>query len=147
VRGARVVQSRSRWTAQAGGARRYTNREAGKPLFVSVLMYLDGTWPDAFHAETLILDEAAQVGLAVRPKGGRLLLMDQDCPHRISSPSSTADRPRYSLVWKSVWFPRTALDGTPSPTPVPGLCRPEWGLPSTIGTAADTFAVPVIPQL
>ena len=36
---------------------RYTNREEGKPLYVSVLIYLDEDWPDELHAETLVLDE------------------------------------------------------------------------------------------
>ena len=89
--------------------------------------------------------QAAQVGVTVRPKGGRLLLMDQDCPHRISSPSALADRPRYSMVWKAVFFPRHLLDFGALPAEgIPGLCRPEWGPASSIGTCADVFAVPAL---
>ncbi len=82
----------------------------------------------------------------------RVVLMDQDMPHRISAPSRAANgAPRYSLVWKMVWFERT--DATLSDTlrnaeatragskagaskgrrkraaaaNAPGLCRPEWG--------------------
>lgn len=129
------------WLEQYGW---YTNREAGKPLFVSVLIYLDEHWPDALHAETIVSDEDAQVGLSVRPKGGRLLLMDADTPHRISMPSELADRPRYSLVWKAVFFPRSALAlSAEGQDPLPGLCRPEWGAPTLLGTTADVFAVPV----
>ena len=43
------------------------------------------------------------VGVVVRPKRGRALLMDQDVLHRVSAPSASAEgRPRYSLVWKLV---------------------------------------------
>ena len=43
------------------------------------------------------------VGLVVRPKRGRAVLMDQDVLHRVSAPSAAAGgRPRYSLVWKLV---------------------------------------------
>ena len=45
----------------------------------------------------------AGVGLVVRPKRGRAVLMDQDILHRVSAPSAAAGgRPRYSLVWKLV---------------------------------------------
>lgn len=43
------------------------------------------------------------VGLVVRPKRYRAVLMDQDVLHRVSAPSAAAGgRPRYSLVWKLV---------------------------------------------
>ncbi len=43
------------------------------------------------------------VGVMVRPKRGRAVLMDQDVLHRVSAPSASAEgRPRYSLVWKLV---------------------------------------------
>ena len=43
------------------------------------------------------------VGMVVRPKRGRTVLMDQDVLHRVSAPSASAEgRPRYSLVWKLV---------------------------------------------
>ena len=48
----------------------------------------------------------AGVGLVVRPKRGRAVLMDQDVLHRVSAPSAAAGgRPRYSLVWKLVLPP------------------------------------------
>ena len=44
-----------------------------------------------------------EVGLAVRPRRGRAVLMDQDVLHRVSAPSAAAGgQPRYSLVWKLV---------------------------------------------
>lgn len=140
-----MVPAGSPWLEQFGW---YTNREEGKPLFVSVLLYLDEHWPDEFHAETLVLDEAAQVGLSIRPKAGRVVLMDQDCPHRISSPAAAADRPRYSLVWKTVFFPKGLLEFAPragSAAPLPGLCREEWGPPALLGTCAEVYAVPILP--
>ena len=49
--------------------------EPGKPLFVSALVYLNHTWPDAWDAETLFLDGATGTGAFVRPRPGRLVLM------------------------------------------------------------------------
>ncbi|KAK9819911.1 hypothetical protein WJX72_003865 [[Myrmecia] bisecta] len=86
----------------------YYNREAGKPLFVSMLMYLDADWPEHFNAETMFLDPDTDAGVFVRPRAGRLVLMDQDVPHRISAPSLAAGRARYSLVWKLVFVPKVA---------------------------------------
>ena len=50
-------------------------REPGRPLFVSVLLYLNETWPEDCHAETLILDPESQTGVFVRPAPGRMLIM------------------------------------------------------------------------
>ena len=63
-----------------------------------------------------------------------VLLMDQDLPHRISAPSAEAGgAPRYSLVWKLVFFPRAEA------SPDEGsLCRPEWGQPLRLGSAAKS---------
>ena len=88
------------WTAAHGT---YTNRERGKPLFVSVILYLDEEWPDEFGAETHFLDRQTGLGFFVRPKCGRVVVMDQDVLHRLSPPSRQAGRPRYSLVWKVRW--------------------------------------------
>ena len=51
------------------------SREPGRPLFVSMLLYLNEVWADDMHAETLLLDPGAQVGVFVRPAAGRVLLM------------------------------------------------------------------------
>ncbi len=71
--------------------------------------------------------------------------MDQDMPHRISAPSRAAGAaPRYSLVWKMIWFP--ANDATLGPERAeggrggvgePGLCRPQWGEPLRLGSAGQ----------
>mmetsp|Transcript_1816 Transcript_1816/g.4085 ORF Transcript_1816/g.4085 Transcript_1816/m.4085 type:complete len:181 (+) Transcript_1816:416-958(+) len=92
----------SKW-AQAFG--HYVNREKGKPLFVSLILYLNDAWGNDMHAETLFLDDTAQCGVFVRPKAGRIVLMDQDMWHRILQSSPAATSPRYSLVWKLVFYP------------------------------------------
>ncbi|KXZ52552.1 hypothetical protein GPECTOR_9g596 [Gonium pectorale] len=131
----------------------YHNRELGRPLFVSVLLYLNESWPEDYHAETLFLDPETQLGIFVRPVPGRVVLLEQDLPHRISAPSREAPGPRYSLVWKLVLVPRQEA-GVPSAqrdghggggdggVAGPGgaaafqsICRPEWGEPVRIGSA------------
>jgi hypothetical protein len=77
--------------------------------------------------------------------------MDQDVPHRISPPSRTAPGPRYSLVFKLVFWPHqgwgggeaaaagaagAAVAAGPGAPAVSGLARPEWGPPQRIGSAA-----------
>lgn len=56
---------------------RYANRERGRPLFLSALLYLDAEWPLANDAETLFLDPPTGCGVFVRPSQGRVVLMDQ----------------------------------------------------------------------
>ncbi|KAL0019156.1 hypothetical protein WJX79_000724 [Trebouxia sp. C0005] len=81
----------------------YCNGEPGRPLLVSLLLYLDKKWPRQWDAETLFLDDDTDIGIVVRPKCFRAVLMDQDILHRVSTPSQVAgSRPRYSLVWKLV---------------------------------------------
>lgn len=121
----------------------YHNREPHRPLFVSVLLYLNDAWAEDFHAETLFLDPETQLGLFVRPAPGRVVLMDQDVAHRISAPSRQAPGPRYSLVWKLVLVPKAtpgagADDGT---TTLLSICRPEWGEPVRIGSASRACGV------
>ena len=88
-----------------------------------------------WDAETLFLDGASGTGAFVRPWPGRLVLMDQDVTHRVSPPSHLARRPRYSLVWKLVFFPKTTSGGAAT------IVNPEWGLPSPIGSAAKLAAI------
>jgi hypothetical protein len=76
---------KSRWVDFYGN---YVNHEPGKPLFVSLLLYLDKFWPRNFDAETLFLDDETETGVFVRPKAYRAVLMDQDVLHRLSAPSS-----------------------------------------------------------
>lgn len=65
----------------------------------------------------------------------RAVLLDQDVLHRLSPPSVQAGtRPRYSLVWKLVFFPRHAGQAL-------GIARPEWGPPCAFGSAAKAQAV------
>jgi hypothetical protein len=90
-------------------------QEAGKPRLVSMLLYLNSVWPLANGGETVFLDSASDTGVAVRPKPGRVVLMDQDVLHRVSAPSAAAARPRYSLVWKLALLPAAHADAQQLP--------------------------------
>ncbi|KAI8463534.1 MAG: hypothetical protein J3K34DRAFT_142799 [Monoraphidium minutum] len=118
----------------------YYNREAGKPLFVTLMAYLNAEWREEWHAETLLADPATGTGVFVQPRPGRVVLMDQDIAHRISAPSKAAPGPRYSLVWKLLLWPRDAATGAGGGSGggggARGLSRPEWGPPQRIGSAA-----------
>mmetsp|Transcript_2194 Transcript_2194/g.6499 ORF Transcript_2194/g.6499 Transcript_2194/m.6499 type:complete len:428 (-) Transcript_2194:172-1455(-) len=118
----------SHWTATFGD---YCNGDPGKPLLVSLVLYLDADWPRSFDAETLFIDTADDVGVIVRPKRLRAVLMDQDVLHRLSAPSKGAGRPRYSLVWKLAFLQRNRENKAAC-----SIARPEWGRPTPIGSAA-----------
>ena len=111
----------------------YVNHEPGKPLFITLLLYLDKFWPRNFDAETLFLDDETETGVFVRPKAYRAILMDQDMYHRLSAPSLKAQRPRYSLVWKLLLIPKSAQERAT-------LVRPDWPAPNLYGSAAKTRA-------
>ena len=111
---------------------RYANGSAGRPLLVSLLVYLDGEWRPEWDAETLFVDAASGVGLHVQPRPGRAVLMHQDVVHRVSPPSATARRPRYSLVWKLAFVPRATRGAAPERETI---CRAEWGAPARLGRA------------
>lgn len=117
------------WVERFGS---YVNRERGRPLFVSAMVYLNpGPWPAAFDAETLFLDPGTGTGVFVRPQPGRVVLMDQDILHRVSTPSQIAGLPRYSFVLKLCFFPKR-VDAPQKMT----LIREAWGEPCLFGTAA-----------
>ncbi|GIL61332.1 hypothetical protein Vafri_15808 [Volvox africanus] len=117
----------SPWTLAYG---QYVNREPGRPLFVSLLLYLNHSWERDWQAETLFLDTPSDCGVVVRPKTYRAVLLDQDILHRLLPPSRAAmGRPRYSLVWKLVMLPR-------QPGQQPTLARRAWGRPTPFGSAA-----------
>ena len=113
----------SRWLAAHGD---YANGTAGKPLLVSLLVYLDAHWQREWDAETLFLNDDRGVGLLVQPRPARAVLMHADVLHRVSTPSLGARRPRYSLVWKLVFVPKADAAARERET----ICRPEWGLPT-----------------
>jgi len=117
----------SRWLSAHGD---YANGQAGKPLLVSLLVYLDPHWQRDWDAETLFLDDERGVGLLVQPRPARAVLMHADVLHRVSTPSLTARRPRYSLVWKLVFVPK---DGVSPPRVRETVCRAEWGAPVRVG--------------
>ena len=141
----------SLWLAAYGD---YCNGAAGKPLLVSLLVYLDPHWQRDWDAETLFLDDSSGVGLLIQPRPARAVLMHADVLHRVSTPSLAARRPRYSLVLKLALVPRVATEpdqaagdqaagdpaagGEAKPQKGPGaaaqsVCRPEWGTPVRIG--------------
>ena len=105
----------------------YCNREAGKPLFVSALLYLNAEWDADWAAETLFADSPSDTGVWVQPRRGRVVLMEQDVRHRINAPSPLAPAPRYSFVEKLVFVPR---QGAARPT----IARPAWGRPAPLGS-------------
>ncbi|KAL4855298.1 hypothetical protein ACK3TF_004052 [Chlorella vulgaris] len=122
----------SPWNAAYGD---YFNGEPGKPLLVSLLLYLNPEWRREWGAETLLLDGQTDGGMFVAPRPCRAVLLDQDILHRVSAPSAAAgNRPRFSLVWKLALLPR-------HPGQQLCLARPEWGPPASIGSAARVDAV------
>ena len=58
-------------------ARAVSVAQPGKPLFVSALVYLNGNWPMENDAETLAVDIETDTGVLIRPRPGRVVLMDQ----------------------------------------------------------------------
>lgn len=120
------------WTDAYGD---YFNGEPGRPLLVTLLIYLDAEWDRDWGAETLFLDGASDAGVFVRPRPGRAVLMEQDVLHRVSAPGAGADgRRRLSLVWKLAFLPREREGEV-------RLARREWGPPAAIGSAARVGAV------
>ena len=121
----------------------YVNRSLARPLFVSALVYLNGPapWTPDMDAETLFLDPGTGTGVFVRPAPGRVLLMDQDVLHRVSTPSQSARVPRYSLVLKLCFYPKHGGVGG-GPAERPSLARTEWGMPLRFGTAGGRSAPP-----
>jgi probable phosphoglycerate mutase len=77
--------------------------------------------------------------------------MDQDMPHRISAPAKGTAGPRYSLVWKLVFFPREQQQqGEEEEEEEEGegvfLSRPEWGEPIRFGSARAQQGVQAFQQ-
>ena len=120
----------------------YVNGEPGKPLFVSAIIYANETWQEGeWGAETHFTDKDSGIGAMVAPRPGRVVLMDQDVTHRVSPPTRAAgERARYSLVYKLVFFPRECGNAT-AELWARGIARPEWGVPSPIGSAARLAAI------
>lgn len=89
-------------------------QEPGKPRLISMLVYLNSQWALGDDGETLLLDAPSETAVAVRPKPGRVLLLDQDIMHRVSAPAASTGRPRYSLVWKLAVLDQAHPERTPS---------------------------------
>lgn len=122
----------------------YANGAPGRPLLVSMLLYLNPEWRASWDAETLFRDPERSAGVLVQPIPGRVVLMAQDVVHRASAPSARAPCPRYSLVWKLAFLGGPQRHGGASADAVtPGtaasqqavrvsLAREEWGPPSLV---------------
>jgi probable phosphoglycerate mutase len=65
--------------------------------------------------------------------------MEQDVLHRVSPPSKSAGVPRYSLVLKLCFYPKTA-------TTAPTVARDGWGEPTRFGSASGLSAPPQLLQ-
>ena len=118
----------SPWTDVYG---RHPNRAPGSPRFITALVYLSAEWrwPD-WGAPTKFLDPPSGEVLEVAPAPGRVVLMDQDISHAVSTPLEAAgSRPRYSLVLKIVLHPHS------SDAPTPNIALAEWGAPRLVGSA------------
>ena len=101
----------SPWTDVYG---RYPNRAAGKPRFMSCLIYLDEEWDgDEWGAPTRFVDVPTEDiddlnVYDVKAYPGRCIIMDQDIGHSVVAPNAAAGkRARYSLVWKLILHPKT----------------------------------------
>lgn len=100
----------------------YFNGEPGKPLLVSLMLYLNPEWEREWGAETLFMDSATDSGIFVIPRPRRAVLFHQDILHRVSPPSAAAaGRPRFSLVWKLALLPKGEAhsDSAAAPEPRP----------------------------
>ena len=74
------------------------------------------------------MDAESGAGLLVQARGGRAVLMHQDILHRLTPPSELPRRPRYSLVWKLIFWPRRPAEGRPE-----SIVRDEWREPGARG--------------
>lgn len=127
--------SESEWTQIFGD---YFNGEPGKPLLVSMIVYLNDDWDRDWAADTLFLDSGTDTGVFVRPKLGRVVLMDQDVLHRVSAPSGLAGgRFRLSLVWKLAFLRKSSAKDHAEPC----ISRPEWGKPVSFGSGARVYSM------
>lgn len=131
-------QSESVWTQEYGD---YYNGEPGKPLLVSLIIYLNDDWKVNDAADTLVLDTDTDTGLLIRPKAGRVVLMHQDIMHRISAPSSLANgTPRLSIVWKLIFIPKPQGNGNRDGGYL-HISRKEFGHVCSFGSAAKVDSV------
>lgn len=102
-------------SSSSGGRGGGRGERQTRPLLATALLYFQD-WPLEDAAETLFFDaEEVGLGLAVRPRAGRVVVSEQDVVHRIVPPRSRSRRkkegkpappPRYSLVLKLALIPR-----------------------------------------
>jgi hypothetical protein len=81
----------------------YGNRLGGdKPRFISALVYLNEEWKPEWDGGTEFLDPPTSETYTTQVEPGRVVLLDSDITHRVTTPAECAggNRPRYSLVLK-----------------------------------------------
>ena len=85
---------------------KYPNRSFSKPRFVTCLLYLLNNSKDrtSSSAPTKFISNKGHE-FFVMPRPGRIVLMDQDITHSVCPPTSSS-KPRYSLVWKLLLYPK-----------------------------------------
>ena len=137
----------SPWTDCFG---RYPNRAGGEnaPRFVTALVYLSPEWREEWGAPTRFLDPPTGEVLEVTPRPGRIVIMDQDLTHSVTSPEAGAGaRPRYSLVLKLALHARAAQISHPTAEVAPPLRDgPIARLASSEPTLFGAARVPVKAQ-
>lgn len=129
---------------------RFPNRSPGYPRLVSCIAYLNERWDGArWGGETTFIDPPTGREVRVRPRPGRVVLMDQDVQHRIEPPRAAAGpaRARYSLVWKLCLHPKndvsqgSAGEGLCCGKRVLSLCPPSWDTTGSLAGAVDQGAI------
>jgi len=127
----------SPWTDIFG---QYPNRQAGKPRFVSCLLYLNEEWKgESWGAPTRFLDVQSDTHYDVLPVPGRCVFMDQDITHTVVPPTVEAGhRPRYSLVWKLILHPKNQNQNMKQLFISDDTKKRQWPVPVLLGSAKMT---------
>jgi hypothetical protein len=122
--------------ARAYGA--YANGDPGRPLLLTLVVYLSSDWSPDDGGETAFMDAAAGVGVVAAPRPGRVALFDADLLHRLHPPSPAACRPRYSLAWRLAVCERRGGAGAPS---LARVARALGAEAADLGSAASLAAL------
>ena len=120
---------------------RYSNRQPGCPRFVTALIYLSKVGVSRVGRTNALPRPSDREVLEIPPSPGRVVILDQDLSHAVTSPLATAgDRPRYSLALKLILHPNEA-------GMTPSIAPEKWGPPVRIGSAnsGDDDAMPPSP--
>jgi hypothetical protein len=69
-------------------------------LDVTVLYYVNHTWPRDWGGETVFFDDEGDACVAVSPKPGRIALFRGDIQHRVGVPTPLCPTERLTLAYK-----------------------------------------------